>query len=103
MADPKPCPPPPLTRASVQAAHARIKSHIHRTPVLRGKALDEFASRVAEGEGRARPVVRLWFKCENLQRVGAFKAKGGFPCCGGVSGGGRVGGGRREGEGGCDA
>ncbi|RYP46788.1 hypothetical protein DL768_007077 [Monosporascus sp. mg162] len=35
------------------------------------------------GEGRekrrpANPTIRLWFKCENLQRVGAFKARGAF-------------------------
>lgn len=26
----------------------------------------------------ANPTIRLWFKCENLQRVGAFKARGAF-------------------------
>ena len=26
----------------------------------------------------AKPVIRLWFKCENLQRMGAFKARGAF-------------------------
>lgn len=31
-----------------------------------------------EGNEPAKPVIRLWFKCENLQRVGAFKARGAF-------------------------
>jgi threonine dehydratase len=26
----------------------------------------------------AKPVMRLWFKCENMQRIGAFKARGAF-------------------------
>jgi threonine dehydratase len=30
------------------------------------------------GQTPARPKIRLWFKCENLQRVGAFKVRGAF-------------------------
>ena len=53
-----------LTLADVRAAHARIKDHIHRTPVMTSAALDEKSG------------ARLFFKCENLQKIGAFKARG---------------------------
>lgn len=71
----------PLTRASVLEAHKLVAPHVHRTPVLRCRALDEFASG-ERAPGGARPAVRLWFKCENLQRVGAFKARGAFHAVG---------------------
>jgi threonine dehydratase len=45
-------------------AHQRIKSLIHRTPVMRSTSLDEMVG------------ASLFFKCENLQRVGAFKFRG---------------------------
>lgn len=86
MADPTQC--PPLTRPSVIAAHALIKQHIHYTPVLTNATLTDLASRPQtasdlvgtpwEGQEPARPIIRLWFKCENLQRVGAFKVRGAF-------------------------
>lgn len=88
MADLATC--PPLTRASVIEAHNLIRPFIHRTPVLTNRTLDEIAStpRTAEElagtpwEGAAEkpssPKLRLWFKCENLQRIGAFKARGAF-------------------------
>lgn len=50
--------------ADIRAAHARIAPHVHRTPVLTCRALNE------ETSGR------LFFKCENLQKTGAFKARG---------------------------
>jgi threonine dehydratase len=49
---------------AVRAAHARIAPHIHRTPVMASRSLDEAAG------------ARLHFKCENLQKVAAFKARG---------------------------
>jgi threonine dehydratase len=49
---------------AVRAAHARIASHVSRTPVLTSASLDAVAG------------ARLYFKCENFQRVGAFKARG---------------------------
>ena len=88
MADPANA--PPLTRGSVQAAHDLIRKHIHRTPVVTNSTLTALAStprspadlastRWAGHAARpARPAVRLWFKCENLQRVGAFKVRGAF-------------------------
>lgn len=53
-----------LDLAAIRAAHERIRPHIKRTPVLTSDALD--AARGA----------RLYFKCENLQAAGAFKARG---------------------------
>ena len=50
--------------ATIRAAHERIRPHILRTPVLSSPALD-----AAVG-------AQLFFKCENLQRVSAFKARG---------------------------
>ena len=50
--------------AAIYAAHARIRSHVHRTPVLTSRSLDAVAE------------ATLFFKCENLQKVGAFKARG---------------------------
>lgn len=78
----------PLTRESVLEAHERIKPHIHQTPALTSRTLDRLAStsRSADVDGiknargvtddvAARPVVRMVFKCENLQRGGAFKIR----------------------------
>ena len=55
---------PSPTLQDVLLAHARIHPHVHRTPVLTCATLDR-----ATG-------ARLHFKCENFQRVGAFKARG---------------------------
>lgn len=49
---------------SIRAAHARIRPLIHRTPVLTSERLDALCGG------------RLWFKCENFQKTGAFKARG---------------------------
>jgi len=48
----------------VLAAHECIRPHIHLTPVLTSRIIDEAAG------------ARLFFKCENLQKAGAFKARG---------------------------
>src|ERR1700720_2562285 len=53
-----------LDLAAIRAAHERIRPHIHRTPVLTSARLD-----AANGAS-------LFFKCENFQKVGAFKARG---------------------------
>jgi threonine dehydratase len=86
MADPKAS--PPLTRSSVIAAHSLIKQYIHYTPVLTNQTLTDLASTPQSaadladtqwvGQTPARPKMRLWFKCENLQKVGAFKVRGAF-------------------------
>jgi threo-3-hydroxy-L-aspartate ammonia-lyase len=51
-------------RADVIAAASRLRGQVVRTPVLRSAALDAWAG------------VELWLKAENLQHVGAFKARG---------------------------
>jgi threonine dehydratase len=48
----------------IRTAHDRIRAYIHRTPVLTSSRLD-----MASGAS-------LFFKCENFQKVGAFKARG---------------------------
>ncbi len=53
-----------ITQETIQQAHERIKSYIHHTPVLTSESLDDIAG------------CRLFFKCENFQKVGAFKARG---------------------------
>ena len=50
----------------VRAAAKRIKGIGHRTPILTSKTLDRLAGR------------KLFFKCENFQKVGAFKFRGGW-------------------------
>lgn len=57
-------PPPTLRMEAIREAHARIRDKIHRTPVMTSEVLDRFAGS------------RLYFKCENLQKAGAFKARG---------------------------
>src|SRR5437016_12696775 len=54
----------PLDFAKIRAAHERIRAHVHRTPVLTSRRLDD-----ASGAS-------LFFKCENFQKIGAFKARG---------------------------
>ena len=59
-------PSPSVTLADVQAARERIRRHVHRTPVLTSRQVDE------------RIGAQVFFKCEVFQRVGAFKARGAF-------------------------
>ncbi|KAF1919191.1 pyridoxal-phosphate dependent enzyme-domain-containing protein [Ampelomyces quisqualis] len=78
----------PLTRESVEAAHQLITAHIHRTPILTNTTLSQLASTPQtpealratqwEGQAPAKPKMRLFFKCENFQRIGAFKVRGAF-------------------------
>jgi threonine dehydratase len=53
-----------VTLADIRAAHERIRPHIHRTPVLSSGILNQKVG------------ASLFFKCENFQKVGAFKARG---------------------------
>src|SRR5947199_531273 len=53
-----------LDFAAIRAAQERIRAYIHRTPVLTSERLDD-----ASGGS-------LLFKCENFQKVGAFKPRG---------------------------
>jgi threo-3-hydroxy-L-aspartate ammonia-lyase len=54
------------TYDDVRAAAGRLAGHAHRTPVLRSRLVDEQVG------------AELFFKCENLQRMGAFKFRGAF-------------------------
>jgi threonine dehydratase len=53
-----------LTWTLIEEARARIAPFIHRTPVLTSTTLDAACG------------ARLFFKCENFQKGGAFKARG---------------------------
>jgi threonine dehydratase len=105
MADLSTC--PPLNRSSVQAAHKRIQKYIHLTPTVTCETINQIAStpgsercpstgpnvacepapHTNEVHGNAatataKPKVKLFFKCENQQRIGAFKARGAFHALG---------------------
>jgi threonine dehydratase len=53
-----------LTRELIETARERVAGKVHVTPVLTSSALD------------AQHGARLFFKCENFQKGGAFKARG---------------------------
>jgi threonine dehydratase len=54
----------PVSLNTILNAHERIKPHIHRTPVLSSTILNDKVD------------AEIFFKCENFQKVGAFKARG---------------------------
>ncbi|KVE70332.1 threo-3-hydroxy-L-aspartate ammonia-lyase [Burkholderia vietnamiensis] len=54
------------TYDDVAAAAARLQGHAHRTPVMTSSTLDDALG------------AEVFFKCENLQRMGAFKFRGAF-------------------------
>jgi len=56
----------PVTFADVQSAAERLAGQAHRTPVVTSHTLDE------------RVGAQVFLKCENLQRMGAFKFRGAF-------------------------
>lgn len=49
---------------TIRSAHARIRAHIHRTPVFTSESIDHMTG------------AHLFFKCENLQKTGSFKFRG---------------------------
>ncbi|GAB3958904.1 pyridoxal-phosphate dependent enzyme [Spirosoma harenae] len=51
---------------TIRDAHDRIRPYIHRTAVLTNKTIND------------RTGASLFFKCENFQKIGAFKARGGL-------------------------
>jgi threonine dehydratase len=53
-----------ITKHTIEQAHERIKSYVHRTPVMTSSAIDAMAG------------CTIFFKCENFQKIGAFKARG---------------------------
>ena len=50
----------------IEQAHERVKPYIHRTPVLSSESINTIVG------------AELYFKCENFQKIGAFKARGGI-------------------------
>ncbi len=54
------------TYEDVERAAARLIGHAHRTPVMRSRLINEMLG------------IDVVFKCENFQRVGAFKFRGAF-------------------------
>jgi len=55
-----------ITLDDIQEAHDRIRLYIHRTPVLTSHTLNRITG------------AELYFKCENFQKIGAFKIRGGM-------------------------
>lgn len=53
-----------ISKKNIEDAHLRIQSHIHNTPILTSSKLNALAG------------AELFFKCENFQKIGAFKARG---------------------------
>ncbi|MDB5003347.1 MAG: serine dehydratase [Mucilaginibacter sp.] len=55
-----------ITLDTIIQTHERIKPHIHRTPILTNQTINELVG------------ASIFFKCENFQKIGAFKARGGI-------------------------
>ncbi|MFN5378615.1 MAG: pyridoxal-phosphate dependent enzyme, partial [Ignavibacteria bacterium] len=53
-----------VTLEDIRLAHERIRPFVHNTPVLTSQAINQMVD------------ANVYFKCENLQKVGAFKARG---------------------------
>ncbi len=55
-----------ITKEQIEQAHERVKPFIHQTPVLTSTFINSIAG------------AELFFKCENFQKIGAFKIRGGM-------------------------
>jgi threonine dehydratase len=55
-----------ITKASIENAHKRIQPYIHNTPVLTNQSINALSG------------IEFYFKCENFQKIGAFKIRGGM-------------------------
>ena len=55
-----------ISKQSIEDAHSRIKPYIHKTPVLTNSSINEMTG------------IDFYFKCENFQKIGAFKIRGGM-------------------------
>src|SRR5262249_28444958 len=62
-----------VTLEDVRDAAVRIKGVAHRTPVLRSRTLDALVG------------AEVFVKCENFQRIGAFKSRGAYTAASGLS------------------
>lgn len=77
-----------LNPTAIHNAYGLIHHLVNKTPLLTSKALNTVASTPQspgslkgtpyEGQKPANPRIRLFFKCENHQRMGAFKPRGAF-------------------------
>lgn len=54
----------PISLTDIEKAYSIISPHINKTPVLTSNTFNKLSSK------------ELFFKCENLQKTGAFKARG---------------------------
>ena len=52
------------SKIDVQEAYERVAPHVHRTPIVTSRLLDEITG------------AQIYFKCENFQKMGAFKMRG---------------------------
>jgi threonine dehydratase len=55
-----------ITKQHIEKAHKRIKPFVHKTPVLTSRTINSIAE------------AQVFFKCENFQKIGAFKIRGGM-------------------------
>jgi threonine dehydratase len=55
-----------ITKRAIEQAHKHIRPYIHETPVLQSAAINAIAG------------ADIYFKCENFQKIGAFKIRGGM-------------------------
>ncbi len=55
-----------ITKETIEEAAERILPYIHSTPILTNKSINELSG------------LDLYFKCENFQKIGAFKIRGGM-------------------------
>lgn len=55
-----------ISKEDILSAHERIKPYIHRTPVMTNQSINQMTG------------IQFYFKCENFQKIGAFKIRGGM-------------------------
>jgi threonine dehydratase len=55
-----------ITKEAIEKAAERIDSYIHHTPVMTNQSINEMFG------------INFYFKCENFQKIGAFKIRGGM-------------------------
>jgi threonine dehydratase len=55
-----------ISKEAIEKAATTIKPYIHLTPVMTNKSIDELSG------------IHFYFKCENFQKIGAFKIRGGM-------------------------
>ena len=55
-----------IQKEDIEKAQQRIKPYIHHTPVMTNQSINEMTG------------IQFYFKCENFQKIGAFKIRGGM-------------------------